>query len=209
MSCYRKLFINKTGKAENRLRVGRETKYMAILTKQRLSTLTEGVLGRIMFSQVLNESKLESRTTSEVTVFLSHSHDDLINGDVDKIFVLLRRVGVRVYIDSLDMSLPPFTSAETARKIKEKIKQNKKFILVATNRAINSKWCNWELGFGDAQKYIDNIALIPLAENSGNWDGAEYLRIYPRIEESNLYPPNINVYFPDGTLKSLAEWLKS
>lgn len=182
---------------------------MAILTKARLTALTESTIGTRMFSQVLNESKQESRISSEVTVFLSHSHEDLKNGDVDKVIVLLRRAGVRVYIDSLDTSLPPFTSAITAQKIKDQIKQNRKFILVATNKAINSKWCNWELGYGDALKYINHIALIPLADNAGTWDGAEYLRIYPRIEESNLYSPNINVYFPDGTLKSLAEWLKS
>jgi len=181
---------------------------MAILTKARLTSITETSLGRRMFSEVVNESKLESRTRAEVTVFLSHSHDDLINGDVDKIIVLLRRVGVRVYIDSLDRTLPPFTNAETAKRIKERIKQNKKFIFVATNRAINSKWCNWELGYGDAHKYIDHIALIPLAENSGTWDGSEYLRIYPRIEESSLITQTFNIYYPDGTLKSLSDWLK-
>lgn len=182
---------------------------MAILTKERLTSLTESSLGTRMFSQVLNESKQERRITSEVTVFLSHSHEDLINGDVDKIIVLLRRAGVKVYIDSLDRSLPPFTNATTAQKIKDQIKLNRKFILLATNKAINSKWCNWELGYGDAFKYIEHIALIPLADNAGTWNGAEYLRIYPRIEESNLFSPNINVYFPDGTTKSLSEWLKS
>lgn len=182
---------------------------MAIITRTRLTALTEGKLGTRMFSEVLNESKRETKTAAEVSVFLSHSHDDLEMIDVEKSIVLLRKAGVRVYIDSNDTSLPPFTSEETARKIKEQIKLNKKFILVATNKAIYSKWCNWELGFGDAHKYINHIALIPISDNSTSWNGSEYLRIYPRIEESDYNPGYIKVIFPDKTEKSLLDWLKS
>jgi len=181
---------------------------MAILTRTRLTALTEGKLGTRMFSEAVNESKRETRTAAAVTVFLSHSHDDLEKVDVEKAIVLLRKAGVRVYIDSYDSSLPPFTSAETAKKIKEQIKLNKKFILVATNKAINSKWCNWELGFGDTHKYINHIALIPIADNSTSWNGSEYLRIYPRIEESEHTAEYIKVIYPDKTEKSLLDWLK-
>lgn len=182
---------------------------MAILTRTRLTALTEGKLGTRMFSEAVNESKRETRTAAAVTVFLSHSHDDLEKVDVEKVIVLLRKAGVRVYIDSFDSSLPPFTNAETAKKIKEQIELNRKFILVATNKAINSKWCNWELGFGDAHKYIDHIALVPVADSAATWLGAEYLRIYPRIEESDYTAEYIKVIFPDKTEKSLFDWLKA
>jgi hypothetical protein len=56
---------------------------------------------------------------------------------------------------------PPFTNGETVKKIKEGIKQNRKFVLLATNKAINSKWCNWELDFCDPHKYIDQVAPFP------------------------------------------------
>jgi len=182
---------------------------MAILTRTRLTALTEAKLGTRMFSEALYESKRETRTAATVTVFLSHSHDDLEKVDLDKVIVLLRNAGARVYIDSFDSSLPIFTNAETAMKIKEQIKQNRKFILVATNKAINSKWCNWELGFGDAYKYIEHIALVPIADNSTSWNGAEYLRIYPRIEESEQKAELIKVIFPNNTEKSLLDWLRS
>ena len=181
---------------------------MAILTKSRLTALTETKLGTRMFAQVLNESKTESRANTTITVFLCHSHDDFENGDLDKIIVILRKAGVKVYIDSLDSSMPPFTNAETAKNIKEHIKLNKKFIMLASNKAINSKWCNWELGFGDAHKYIQNIALFPLKSALINWEGTEYLRIYPRIEESEARPEHFKVIFPDRTEKSLDEWLR-
>ncbi|MBO9573703.1 MAG: toll/interleukin-1 receptor domain-containing protein, partial [Chitinophagaceae bacterium] len=117
-------------------------------------------------------------------------------------------MGIRVYIDWLDDSMPAFTSAETANKIKKKIRECDKFILLATNNAIASKWCNWELGFGDAHKYIDKIALFPLSENSVGWNGAEYLRIYPRIEEGNFNNEYFKVIYPDGKQMSVLEWLK-
>lgn len=43
---------------------------------------------------------------------------------------------------------------------------------MATNGAVESKWCNWELGYGDAQKFdTDNIALFPIKpENTYDYD---------------------------------------
>ena len=56
------------------------------------------------------------------------------------------------YIDSRDLSMPKIISGETAEKIKDRIKKCKRFILLATDGAVESKWCNWELGFADAIK---------------------------------------------------------
>ena len=68
--------------------------------------------------------------------------------------------------------------------MKARIKKCDKFILLATNAAIDSKWCNWELGYGDAQKFKAHIALFPL-KPKGSYDylykGAEYLSLYPYI----------------------------
>lgn len=180
---------------------------MAIISRSRLTTLTESKFGQRTFSEAVNESKQESRTYATTSIFLSHSHNDLDKKPVNEVIVLLRKSGVRVYIDSLDSNMPPFTNAETARKIKDAIKINKKFIFLATNNAINSKWCNWELGFGDAYKYMDHIALFPISEASGTWEGNEYLRIYPRIEET-ASSETFKVIFPNGTEKSLADWLR-
>lgn len=183
---------------------------MAILTRERLTALTETKLGRVMFSQRINEAKLENKNQAVTSVFLSHSHEDLTNGDLDKVIVALRSAGISVYIDSQDASLPPFTTAETAHKIKQAIKSNKKFVLLATNRAVNSKWCNWELGYGDAHKYEEHIALLPLADNAATWQGSEYLRIYPRIEESTLNPGSYVVIFPtNNRTMALSQWLIS
>lgn len=119
----------------------------------------------------------------KTTVFVSHKHDDL--SDLKDILGFFESTyGVLTYIDSRDPSMPKVTSAETATNIKKRIKQCDKFILLATNGAIESKWCNWELGFGDANKYQEHIALFPI-KPKGSYDyeykGSEYMRIYPYI----------------------------
>jgi hypothetical protein len=180
---------------------------MAILTKSRLSSVTEVKLGDSRYRQTLNEVKNQSKWTATATVFLSHSHSDAAL--IDKVLVLLGNSGVTVYVDRTDSGLPPTTGPATAARIKGKIKEQKKFILVATDNAIQSKWCNWELGYGDAQKFEQHIALLPLAESSGVWQGSEYLAIYPRIEESYIGSDRYNVIFPDGRTIALSDWLRS
>ncbi len=130
---------------------------------------------------VLNESS--SRDKTKPMVFLSHKHDEL--AILQGVIAFLNQEGVEIYVDWMDENMPAYTNAKTALRLKEKIDVANKFILVATTNAINSKWCNWELGLGDAAKYIEHIALFPINRTSQNFSGAEYLRIYPYIEYEN------------------------
>lgn len=119
-----------------------------------------------------------------ITVFISHKHEDL--EDLKGLIGFLEsKYGVRAYIDSRDPSMPEKTTEETAKNIKNRIQQCDRFILLATNRAVESKWCNWELGYGDAQKYSKNsIAIFPVKPSlsyDSAYKGHEYLRIYPHI----------------------------
>lgn len=125
----------------------------------------------------------DGRQLKVATVFISHKHDELT--ELKGIIGFLQKTyGVKVYIDSRDSTMPSKTSGKTAETLKVRIKQCRKFILLATNEAINSKWCNWELGYGDAHKFSTNIALFPL-KPKGKYDyeysGNEYLSIYPYI----------------------------
>ena len=133
---------------------------------------------------VLEHSQYGRRKT---TVFISHKHDDL--EDLKGVLGFLQQIyGVKVYIDSQDPTMPKVTSAKTALNIKTRIKQCDKFILLATNGAIESKWCNWELGYGDSQKFKEHIALFPM-KPEGTYDfeykGSEYMKIYPYIAYYN------------------------
>lgn len=138
------------------------------------------------FSTVQNRAELlfENRIYSFKTkVFLSHKHSDL-DELKDIIGFLQSKYNVDVYIDSMDKAMPTTTSGATATRIKSVIEKCDKFILLATNDAVESKWCNWELGFGDAQKFRDDIAILPIKEK-GQYDfqykGKEYMSIYPQI----------------------------
>ena len=131
-------------------------------------------------SPVLVHSQYGTRKT---TVFISHKHDDL--EDLKGLLGFLEQeYNVKVYIDSRDPSMPKVTSAQTALNIRERINDCDKFILLATNGAIESKWCNWELGYGDAQKFKEHIALFPMKPKNtldSAYKGSEYMSIYPYI----------------------------
>jgi len=122
----------------------------------------------------LNETRRETRLFSKSkvhfkpTVFISHKHSDLDDQkEVKGIIDLFEKLGAKIYIDSVDDKMPGETSGQTAMRIKEVIKYTKKFVLVATEKAIESYWCNWELGIGDTFKYIEHIAIIPIKEKGG------------------------------------------
>jgi hypothetical protein len=154
---------------------------MSIITKSQLRGFRNNTR---TYNKSINESLIEFSSETKinkVTIFLSHKHDEV--EELDSAITLLKSFGVSVYVDWQDEGMPKNTCGITAKRIKEKIKENQKFIFLATEGAIASKWCNWELGYGDAQKYIENIALLPIKNdvNSG-YSGSEYMQIYPSIE---------------------------
>lgn len=157
-------------------------------------------------------------------VFLSHKHDDL--EDLKGVIGLLEeKFNVDVYIDSKDETMPKTTSGETASQIKTRIKKCDKFILLATNGAIESKWCNWELGFGDANKFENNnLALFPMCDKAyseSSYKGNEYLEIYPfivyeagysKFDNGSCIPKGYYVVTRKNGInhyKSLEKWLVS
>lgn len=180
--------------------------------------------------EILNESRAfsaSSFTTTKVTVFLSHKHNDLVEEEDVKGFIeILDNQGVKVYIDSMDNTLPAQTTGDTASRIKGIIKNCRKFIFLATEKAIESYWCNWELGIGDVHKYKNHIAIVPIKEKGQldhQYKGKEYLQIYPHVDYENgtgIYRDGRHItagYYVveyknnDGIryLTSLASWLKS
>ena len=153
----------------------------------------------------INESLSRTKTfstknayDSKTTIFLSHKHSDIEElEEATGVIETLEDLGAKVYIDSMDNKMPDQTSGETAQRIKEVIKYCDRFILLATAKAIESYWCNWELGIGDVHKYSRKIAILPVKEK-GQYDsqykGNEYLQIYPSID----YEAGTNYYRNNG-----------
>jgi hypothetical protein len=146
----------------------------------------------------------KARATRANGVFLSHSHEDkdLVLSAVQ----FLKSQGVDVFVDWLDESMPDNISGETAEKLKQKIKEYAKFLVLVTENSKNSKWVPWELGVADGNKPIQNIAVLPVDRTGKRFQGNEYLDIYPKIEFYNdkwlvwLLKPQVFKYLP--------EWLR-
>lgn len=173
-------------------------------------------------TKTLEEVRMFSKNkpyTNRNTIFISHKHSDL--QDLRGVMGMLEEYGVKIYIDSMDNKMPKETSGETAKRIKEVIKFCRKFILLATEKAIESYWCNWELGFGDTHKFKEHIAILPIKE-IGEYDfqykGNEYLQIYPRINYRDSFTNMWGHFFKSGYyienpddnyITELSTWLKS
>lgn len=166
--------------------------------KRGYSTLNENV------ATIQASSTAHSPKTATTTIFLSHSHKD--RDLIEPALAFLRSHGVTIYVDWQDGEMPETISAETAKKIKVKIKEHQKFIVMVTENSKESRWVPWELGFADPVKSMDHIAILPIAEK---YDFAknEYMRIYPKIELVN----NSWYIWNDDPLsfKPLDQWLKS
>lgn len=174
------------------------------------------------YNLTLNESLRNFKNESKflkTKIFLSHKHDEL--EQLEGAISFLKNNGVEVYVDWLDEGMPKTTSGQTALRIKEKISENDKFILLATEGAINSKWCNWELGLGDTAKYINNIAVLPIKKDFSDFSGNEYLEIYPHIVQfdslkyfnGEFLAKGIYVIYPsvngNNKVMLLRDWLKN
>ncbi len=140
--------------------------------------------GAITLAEAQGPISSLSDRNGKIAVFISHKHDDL--NELEGILNMLRTIyKVYPYIDSQDPTLPIKTSAITAQRIRERIEQCDRFVMLAREGAIESKWCNWELGFGDAKKWKEGrIALWPIKSKGVEdfeYKGNEYMKLYPSI----------------------------
>lgn len=129
------------------------------------------------------ESLEEALASNVKTAFLCHSHKDK---DLAKgLQVIFKENGLKLYIDWQDEKMPDQPDKITAERIKSKIKSLNLFIFLATKNSTESKWCPWEIGYADAAKFRNDIIIISTEDNSGNFYGNEYLRLYRQISETN------------------------
>lgn len=167
-----------------------------IVTESKLRSLTPQV-------GIVTESRAQVRYFSagnhNLSVFLSHKHDELEH--LERVRYLLEKLHTSVYVDWADPEMQHPTDRKTAEALKDKIKKYDKFIFIASDAAIDSEWCNWEIGYGDAQKYeSDKIALFPIKQDNREWKGNEYLQLYPSIEyfDGNTRYSDTKRIIPEG-----------
>lgn len=113
--------------------------------------------------------------------FLSHSSKDAEY--LPGVIKLLQSHGASVYCDLEDDRMPENPDPETARIIKQQIRDSRRLVIFVTPNSKESKWVPWELGIGDALLSMPNVALLPVASTSGDqaWAKQEYLGLYRHI----------------------------
>lgn len=122
--------------------------------------------------------------------FLCHSHkdEDLVKGLV----VLFQELGVTLYVDWQDNTMPEKPNSETASRIQGRIIQSDVFLFLATANSKASRWCPWEIGFADSSH--KNIYIIPTTDGYSSY-GNEYLDLYPHIDKGTYRIDNRPGYF--------------
>lgn len=148
-----------------------------------------------------------SRSMAVKSIFLSHSHKDreMANG----LRNYLGGLGITLYVDWNDSDLPRITNRDTANGIKTKIYELDFFLVLVTENALKSRWVPWEIGVADKSKYLGKIAIVPVMDNYGKFEGNEYLQIYNRIELNAVGSIAFSHPNQSWTTKTVSSWLLS
>lgn len=141
-------------------------------------------------------------------LFVSHSYKD--KEFIAGLRQLFKDAGYTVYIDWIDDNDLDRSNVtvETAKQVKNRVKSCKGLAYIATTNTTQSKWCPWELGISDG--IHGKATILPVME--GNFNGQEYLRIYPYLnyEKSTTGKNEFWVHSSEDKKKYvvLRDWLK-
>ncbi|MBP5517645.1 MAG: toll/interleukin-1 receptor domain-containing protein [Bacteroidales bacterium] len=127
-------------------------------------------------TEALNEGRI-AESARLYDIFLSHSSKDkeLIAG----LKMILEDLGFSVYVDWSDDALNPNdVTPETAKILRERMKQCKSLVYAFSENASNSKWMPWELGYFDALKN-SRVAVLPISQTAKYaYKGSEFVGVY-------------------------------
>jgi len=159
-------------------------------------------------SQYARTNILRESASAQRTIFLSHSHKDKIL--VIGLINYLATLGITIYVDWNDTEMPRITNRTTATKIKEKIRDNSFFLILATENAMVSRWVPWEIGVADQMKTNERMAIIPVVHsNDTEFKGNEYLRLYRCIRIYSVNQIKIFEAASDYQYSDVIDWLRS
>lgn len=187
---------------------------MALFTEQQIrARFSRERVGRELrtFSaeDVLTEGRIAD-STKEYDIFLSHSSKDkeLIAG----LKLILNDLGYSVYVDWNDSKLDSNdVTPDTAKVLRERMKQCKSLVYAFSENATNSKWMPWELGYFDALKN-SRVAVLPISKTlQYSYKGSEYVGIYYFIQFAKVKDSDENaiwVYDSDNKYVIFSSWLR-
>jgi hypothetical protein len=154
-------------------------------------------------STLLAEQRAASK---QYDVFLSHRYGD--REELLGLLELLQKLEFSVFVDwkerpELDRE---DVTAETAAVLKEDMGRCKSLLFAVTSTAMASRWMPWELGLFDGLK--GRVAIVPLATAIDKFPGAEYIGLYPYIDEITVGDRvQLFVNRKGGGYKLLKQWI--
>lgn len=127
-------------------------------------------------------------------IFLSHSYLDKIQ--VLALIKLFNEHHFSVYVDWIEDKQLNRNNVDTktADLLRERMKQSKCLSYLTTKNITNSKWCPWELGYFDGLKQ-SKCCILPVMDFRSNFNGQEYLGLYPYLEYASLAGVDRGCYF--------------
>jgi TIR domain len=133
------------------------------------------------YDSILKEEVKAAASATEFDIFLSHSINDaeLVIG----VKALLEAQGLTVYVDWTDDPVLDRSKVtkETARLLRQRMRQSKSLVYLATENSTSSKWMPWEVGYFDGFK-PDGVAIMPVLDHENQvFSGQEYLGLYPIV----------------------------
>lgn len=178
---------------------------MSILTKHGL--LQHRNSARI-YSKEIDESltlfKTETKS-NKIPVFILYEKDE--TEELDSLINFLKGLGILIYASWPDQSLQRDKSETTTQELQQQLEENHKIIFLATEKATQSKWCNWVLRFTANHKSEKDIAWFPIREDFSDYSSEELLAKHPYIDEIGI--DEYHVMFPNGKDIALKDWLIS
>ncbi len=147
----------------------------------------------------------EEAKADKVTVFISYHPEEL--EELDSAINFLKGFEVLIYTDWLDQSIPKDKSDLTTKQLQKQIAECTKFIFLATETAVQLKWCDWVLRLAATIKKPEDIAILPIRDDFSDYSGADYLKKHPYIKEDDFTAQAYNVKFSNGNETSISDWL--
>ncbi len=178
---------------------------MSILPKFGLLQFRNSV--RIYHTSITESLQLFKEETRErkVNLFLFHKPNEL--EELDSAINFLNNFRILIHVDWLEDAVEEDKSDIITKTITQKIKNNDKFIFLATEDAIHSKWCNWVLRLAKTKIPVEDIIMLPVRGDYDDYGGEEFLQKYPYIHEGEEQVYYIK--YPNGNIKKLTDWMTS
>lgn len=128
-----------------------------------------------------------------MSAFLCHSHmdEELVRG----LLALFQEIGISLYVDWRDHTMPETPNIETAKNIQDRILACSSFLFLATAHSKTSRWCPWAIRFANSSER--SICVIPTFDGTGTY-GNESLQLYPKTDIGSAGGREALALFPVG-----------